>query len=710
VCRLFCSIALLGVGLTASGAPPKVSFTSPLAFPFQYPHGMAAGDFNGDGKTDLAVLGDHLSVSIFIGKGDGTFRAGHTYKGPANSRQIVTGDFNGDGILDLVVTAYNTQPMIFLGNGDGSFQPGVSFAADITWATVGDFNGDGKLDLAGTNNYGSVYGEVSIILGNGDGTFQPPTTLAVGTNPDLIAVADFNGDGALDLAVTDFKSPNVWILLGQGDGTFRAPVGYPLPFYFGNVQVTVVAGNFTASGNQDLAIGTALGIAILIGAGDGTFSPGASYPGYAAGYGMAALVKDGDVDLAVFNDTSDQPPGISVLAGNGDGTFQPAVSYTGIGPPAGPPVVADFNGDGYPDVAVACEYPGPRTGSVMVLLGGAAGFPTTLTAAVNASSQSSGATIRDAVADFNGDGKLDLAVSQGGTDIQISLGNGDGTFQPGVLYSVPEDVRTISMGDFNGDGTLDLAIGEKRDQLTILLGNGDGTFHAGATQMLPSNPTAAVTGDFNGDGKLDLVLVAPGQGARQGLWLLLGNGDGTFQPPVELYSRYPRFDRVVAADFNGDGVLDLAIDGPIIFLGNGDGTFRQGASYDAGPAEFLLTADFNGDGIPDLASGANILLGNGDGTFRPSGCCSLPMIPNEGAVGDFNGHGNLDIALTFGQPNLIGILVGNGDGTFSLSPYFGAGWGPRALVAGAFSGGMPDLLFLDQFGPSGLQVLMNATR
>ena len=197
-----------------------------------FPQSVAVGDFNGDGKQDLAVANFRayyaVSVSILLGDGSGNFSAVTNFDSGNGPTSVAVGDFNGDGKQDLAVANQDTNDVsILLGNGDGSFQPAVRFSAGTnpTSVTVGDFNGDGKQDLAVTN---SSSNDVSILLGNGDGSLQPAVNLAAGGAPQSVAVGDFNGDGKQDLAVADAGASPDWngdvsILLGNGDGTFSAP-------------------------------------------------------------------------------------------------------------------------------------------------------------------------------------------------------------------------------------------------------------------------------------------------------------------------------------------------------------------------------------------------------------------------------------------------------------------------------------------------------
>ena len=382
--------------------------------------------------------------------------------------------------------------------------------------------------------------------------------------------------------------------------------------------------------------------------------------------------------------------------------FLPEVSYNSGGYTAVSVVIADVNGDGYPDLVVAnwcASYyscgNGGNGGEVSVLLGNGDG---TFQAPV---SYSSGGLYAFSVAigDVNGDGKPDLVVVNAcpsGSDcsgspstgvVSVLLGNGDGTFQSAVTYSSGGYwARSVAIADVNGDGHPDLVVANdcasygscgNGGVVTVLLGNGDGTFQpplgfsSGATDA-----TWVAVGDVNGDGEPDLVVAneysLPTYFGAVGV--LLGNGDGTFQAPVTYSSGWYNADLVVIADVNGDGHQDVVVDNGWrddcsqyycasvgVLLGNGDGTFQPVVTYSAGgdTAASVAVADVNDDGHPDLIvsnlyqSGSDyyygsvsVLLGNGDGTFQ-SAVSFYPGFFNaySVAVGDVNGDGEPDLAV-----------------------------------------------------------------
>jgi hypothetical protein len=286
------------------------------------PYAIVAVDLNHDGNLDLAVANSLSNyVSILLGNGDGTFRPGPQSPAvPQPADYIVAGDFNGDGETDLAATGNNIISVL-LGNGDGTFQNAVVTAPTFSVWSIGpgDFNGDGKLDLATAGSFG-FGGSVNILLGNGDGTFRYGASYPGGTAPQSMAVADFNGDHKLDLAIADFEGIGISVLLGRGDGTFRKAVNYPTPFptwvttadVNGDHIPDLVAANFEFSS----------GASVLLGNGDGTFRPGRYYRGGRETTYVATgdFNGDGKIDLVLTNYRFDD---VIVLLNTGEVTFSP---------------------------------------------------------------------------------------------------------------------------------------------------------------------------------------------------------------------------------------------------------------------------------------------------------------------------------------------------------------------------------------------------
>jgi len=685
------------------------------------------------------------AVVVYLGNGDGTFQPPIISGGPAPAlRSIVVGDFNGDGKPDVAVASdcLNSQDCsagtitILLGNGDGTFSVGQTYAFNgvavgPNTITAGDLNGDGKQDVVVTlgcdfSNGGCAQGAVKVYLGNGDGTFQAPSSYATGGNSAIpVVLGDFNKDGKPDVLVT-VAGPTLVFFPGNGDGTLGTPssTSFPPPFFYGAQAITTA--DFNGDGNLDVAVFASSYAEVAIGNGDGTFQTPIAYGAFSAGgvyvSSMVAADMNGDGKPDLIVGSGNGINYAALLLNDGLGNFTNSSTFYLGGTEAAFVDVADFNGDGKNDIVLAsnlAETGGADDGTLSVLLGNGDG---TMRSATYVSEgrdifgrYPAGPAV--AAADINGDGFQDLLYPSGcvagepcsQSGFTLLLSDGAGGYQAPLQFTAPgQQSQFLAIGDFNGDGKPDVAVFNGCDasctatSVSIFLNTGNGTFANPVVYETGGSPYSTLTmatGDFNGDGKGDIAVLQSDSSPQSTIGVLLGNGDGTFQPVVTTPLGSSGGTWIASADFNGDGKTDLVLaenNRAQILLSNGDATFSFGAVYDGGGGPgTVVTGDVNGDGKADVVIGnqcelgdcANgsigILLGNGDGTFQYA--ANSPQSTTDGnlvgiALADVNADGKLDvIASTY-----TGILVsfGKGNGTLqSPTVYAALTASPRVQLA-----------------------------
>jgi autotransporter-associated beta strand protein len=688
------------------------------------PTSVIAADLNGDGLVDLAVanMASSLSqstVTVLMGKGDGTFEAPRNYLvGGYGATGFALADINGDGVPDLVlVNQFSNNLSILLGNGDGTFKTAQTFptSAQPTSLAVADVNGDGKPDVL--IGYGAYPGgrQITILPNTSTGgtiSFGTPITLTLSTRETRFTTADVNGDGKPDLILLYGSYNSVGVMLGNGNGTFQTAQVFPV----GKYPTSVAVADLNGDGKAELVTSNYNdnSVSILFGNGNGTFQAAQNlFAG--PNPSRVAVVDVNDIGFPSLVVTNEKANTVSILFGPGNGTFEApsSVSVGGSYPVA--LAVADLNGDGQPDLVTANS----RSGNISVLLNNSAtpfqpiqNFP------------AYGIPVSVAVGDLNGDGLKDVVAvaSNGSNDLSVFLGTGTGAFP--VTRNIPVRYATsVAIGDVNGDGIPDLIVAcERSNTVSVLLGNGDGTFKP-AVNTSVYHPVSVATADVNGDGKLDLIV-----GSARGIFpstfedviVFLGNGDGTFTASQTVTHTSVGTSVVAAADLNGDGRPDLVVLYPgtvSVLYGNGNGTFQSPQSIFSGLGtnlSSLTITDLNGDKNPDLVfldksrvglgpvqSRVDVLLGNGNGTFRLR-TTSLAFPPSAAAVADMNGDGRPDLVVTYNYTaDKLSVFLGNGDGSFENPETVNGGPLPFTLAISDVNGdGRPDIVVADANGSS----------
>jgi VCBS repeat protein len=677
---------------------------------------VAVADTNGDGVPDI-IAGDGGDASVLFGNGDGTFT-----RGPSSTLTMINGtsfaaaDVSGDGKVDLVLVGgwqVKTPPEgigVCLGNGDGTFQQPVYYRAGddkgLYRVVIGDFNGDGIPDAATVGDKG-----LWMFIGTGGGKFKPgvltPLSHVRGAIR-VLATGDLNGDGKLDVVVA--RRHGFAVLLGNGDGTFQAPKIFDTNL----APFQILVGDVNGDGHPDILVqaGRSDYASIFFGDGLGGFA-GPTHV-YLPGPRLAALADvNGDripdlVNLAAY-----------VEFGKGGGTFGAPVYY---------PIQSGADGGGVYNMVAADLR---RNGLMDLVVQGAASVVSVLLNQGNGTYEDgvptpvSGGAGCGAAADYNGDGKPDLALISGSDQtVAVLLGTGkaEAPFTLGPTFPVTYPGCPVS-GDLNGDGIPDLVVPisypppATDGAVAAYLGNGDGTFTLKSTTPVPTGNYYLALADFNRDGHLDFATAG-------NVWAL-GNGDGTFQSPTPLIQDFPYcgFTFIASGDVNNDGWPDVVIscyslNTIYVLLNDRSGGFTE-TTFETGEYEApggILLADLNGDGnldaiVPEVYGGVLVYLGDGQGGFTQGQILSGPIGPGTIAVADLNGDGIPDIA--YDEQGSVAIFLGNGDGTFAAPFYLGTGPYPTDLFALNLHGqprsaGVPDIVEPDSV--SGVYVLVNTAK
>ncbi len=522
---------------------------------------ITINDFNGDGNKDIALIDNGWdNLTVLYGTSTGTFSQPST-SNPFNlstlsPHSITSGDFNNDGKKDIAISAETSMGAfslnVLISNNSNGFNPLISIPISkvISYIKATDLNADNNLDIIGFTGAASInnVNEVTMLFGTGTGSLTLGNSYYTGGALDNIEAKDFNNDGKMDLARNN--NGYISILIGTGLGNFIS-YNFSLEFSSSNFYKSMASADFNNDGFNDLAVTNTnlTEISVLIGQGDGQFAPLVTYSVGLYPYCIATGDFNGDsnVDLAVANESSDD---VSVLLGTSTGSFLPAVNYTvGITPRA--ITVSDFNGDGYSDFACVSF----TSKNLFIRFGNQSGTLSTGPAYSLLGYQ----PVSINSSDFNGDGKIDLAVTNNNNVILIFINNSSGGFLAPVSYSTGitgGGLGYVLPGDFNGDSKIDLAVANvNANCISLFQGTGSGTFLAPINYSVGVGPLAMVKDDYNNDGTSDLLI---SQGSSTFFSILMSTPSGSFSPAI-TYPIGQTQDVICSTDLNGDGKKDIVI-------------------------------------------------------------------------------------------------------------------------------------------------------
>jgi hypothetical protein len=722
-------LVIFGIGLilslvvrTPAQSPGQcIGYSFATAVPYEVgevPVDVTTADFNMDGNPDIAAVNyDTHDVSILLGNGSGGFSAAASFPTNFNPQSLTTGDFNLDGKPDIATAnSFGNDISILLGDGAGSFAPTYSVGSGLSPAAVisGDFNEDGKTDLAVP---GSGIFRVSVLFGDGSGGFAI-VGFGVGNSSSSVAADDLNSDGNLDLVTASSLSDDVSVFLGDGAGGFSAAASfrtYRKPHF-------VTTGDLDSDGNVDILTldreEEIDWITILFGNGQGHFSELTKL--YVGTQLQSIKTSDfnlnGNVDLV----TSDQSTNrISIWGGNGRGEF----GRDSFGVHAGPRSVAmaDFNGDGTPDVAAASQhlnvvsvllnacpninYPPVATGEQYVANSGAT-FRVGLSGVLANDTDPNGHTLTavrmsdpaHGTLDLRPDGLFSYTPAEGffGTDSFTYRAN-DGELNSNIA-TVVFNVRAVNANDDTvivpqdgGATTISVLANDTNAHASPLNISSVTQGQSGSVSIANGGTTVTYTPNLGFWGSDSFTYTARGgNGDTDTATVHVGVLRNNTQCSTPAFSRsdfsvgaYPGPVAIRTADLNSDGLLDLVTakrDGHYVSVLLGTQTGSFGARRDFGTGSFptsLELADFNTDGKIDIATSGgydsiSILLGDGTGGFATPLSYRTGYTPGPIAVGDINGDNNPDIVMPNGQEN-GSIMFGNGKGGFAPLVSFAAG-------------------------------------
>jgi hypothetical protein len=666
---------------------------------------LAQTDLNGDGNRDLVLLSP-TTLYTLIGLGNGQFGAPSPHTVGTRATGLALGLFDEDSQIDVAVTdAGGNQVAVLLGRPNGTLKAPVNLPSVCSASAP-----TGIARLAGSSSYDDLAvacdnGSLVILnnasAGAGLVSYVPVAPVNLGMSAAAIVSGDISGHGVADVAVADPMGHTVHLFIQNAPQSLAlGPMASPEALAIAALNVDCLP-DLAVVGNQntaDVLLGMSLGV---YGSALG-FSLGAP-----AANGIAVLDWDGDGirDLALTVPALNQAV---IFAGGGNGTFVMAATHAVSNPTA--VVVADWNNDGRPDLAV-----GDASGSITVWMNAP---PRTLSFA-SSTRVLTHFPIEIGAGDFNNDRKIDLVTIDSDQTVSMLPGDGNGGFAAPQITSVNGPLAGLAVGDWNDDLILDVATAQSTQKnVVVLFGTGNG-FGAPVVVPVGNGPRALAAGDWNGDGALDLVVANHDDMTVQ---VLLGSNSQAFAAQAPFAVR-DKPQSLVPLDMNCDGNLDLEVQHSAIepLWGDGRGGFSSVSNIGAGSPRGVGAADLNGDGVADVfvpsfdsmvnTSDVEVLFGR---LSKFPGSVDESYTPHAGpiaiAAADFDGDGNVDLAVVTQVGRTVDVLRGSLDGKLTSALTLNVGVMPSAIAVGDWNGDRKPDLAVANTGDGTLTILLNTSQ